>query len=197
MWYSSHVVSFASLLLLAPSPLVADAASNAVRMTACDAASPQLPASVRLQDGLEPLIEWTLRHSPTFRKQCRALSASNRQLAVKVSVHVRPVGSTKRARTAIRTLPSRGLFAEIEIYPSTDMPELLGHEFEHVLEQLEGVDLERASHDGVAQRLADGAFETARALEAGRRVSGEVADRAPDRVRSAGARVWRAFRRLW
>jgi hypothetical protein len=53
--------------------------------------------------------------------------------------------------------------------------ELIGHEFEHVLEQIEEVNLAAlaAEKSGQAQRHDDGAFETARALDAGRRVKAE------------------------
>ena len=64
-----------------------------------------------------------------------------------------------------------------------------------MLEQLDGVDLQALAHGGEARRLADGAFETARAITAGQQVAGEVVNNAPDRVRSAGASMWRALRR--
>ena len=47
-----------------------------------------------------------------------------------------------------------------------DLTELIAHEFEHVLEQLDGVDLKALARAGEARRLADGAFETERAVTA-------------------------------
>jgi hypothetical protein len=74
---------------------------------------------------------------------------------------------------------------------------MLGHEFEHLIEQMDGVDLTRDAKTGRAQRMDDGSFETDRAVAAGRRVSGEVADNAPDSIRRAGGRVLKALRKLW
>jgi hypothetical protein len=57
-----------------------------------------------------------------------------------------------------------------------DFAELLAHEFEHVIEQLEGVDLrQRATepHSGV-RKVDGGAFETDRANKAGRAAALEV-----------------------
>ena len=48
--------------------------------------------------------------------------------------------------------------------------ELLGHEFEHVLEHIDGVDLRADAARGRAQLLAGGAYETRRATEAGLQV---------------------------
>ena len=87
------------------------------------------------------------------------------------------------------------LAAEIEIRSVPDLTELLAHEFEHLIEQLDGVDLPALARQGEARRLSDGAFETDRAIAAGHQVAGEVVDNAPDRIRSAGASVWRAVRR--
>ena len=70
----------------------------------------------------------------------------------------------------------------------------LAHEFEHLIEQLDGVDLRALAKEGEARRLPDGAFETERAIAAGQQVAGEVVDNAPDRVRGAGS-VWRALGR--
>ena len=55
--------------------------------------------------------------------------------------------------------------------------ELIAHEFEHVLEYVEGLDHRDASRRdrGQVWMVADNRFETARAIDAGRRVAAEVA----------------------
>jgi hypothetical protein len=63
--------------------------------------------------------------------------------------------------------------AIIEIPVTREFPELLAHEFEHVLEQVDGlklVELARKRGGGVLER-PDGSFETSRAIEAGRAVA--------------------------
>ena len=50
---------------------------------------------------------------------------------------------------------------------SEDYLLLLAHEFEHILEQVEGVDLHDEAASGRAWRTASGAWETRRAANAG------------------------------
>ncbi len=140
------------------------------------------------------MVRWALEHSPTFRQQCRVLAAAPR-LRATVSVAPRLAGATSRARTSFRQGQWGALAADIEIRSVPDLTELLAHEFEHLIEQLDGVDLQALAKEGEARRLPDGAFETDRAIAAGQQVAGEVVDNAPDRVRGAGASVWRALRR--
>jgi hypothetical protein len=71
---------------------------------------------------------------------------------------------------------------EVEIYLSRldDPVELIAHELEHVIEQLDHVDLpSRAALPGTGVRRTvspDGAFETTRASQTGLRVAQEVRD---------------------
>jgi hypothetical protein len=192
--------AWASLIFLAPAEATltrsvspADIA-RAAQVAACDAPTLALPDSIGLEDGLQSIVRSALEHSPTFRQQCRALAAAPR-LRATVSVSYRPAAGTARARTSIRQNQWGVLAAEIEIRSVPDLTELLAHEFEHLIEQLDGADLKALARKGMAHRLADGAFETARAVAAGHQVAGEVTNNAPDRVRGAGKSVWRALRR--
>ena len=196
MWYSpAYVVAWASLIFLAPAEATLTRTSAAsARVAACDAPALSLPDSIQIEDGLQPIVRSALEHSPRFRQQCRALAVAPRLRAI-VRVSFRPPGSTARALTSLRVTEQGALAADIEIRNILDLTELLAHEFEHLIEQLDGVDLTALVKDGRARRLADGAFETTRAIAAGHQVAGEVVDNAPDRVRRAGASVWRALRR--
>ena len=198
MWYPAEsIVALASLVLIAPvepvrTPGVRSAAE--ARVAGCDAAAPSLPDSIALEAGLEPIVRSWLRHSPTLRQQCRQLAAAPR-LRATVRVAVRPAGTTARAYTTFRQNRAGDISAEIEIRSAPDMTELLAHELEHVLEQVEGIDLQTLANSGAARRLSDGAFETARAMQAGHRVAAEVVDNAPDMIRSTSASMWRTLRR--
>lgn len=172
----------------APTALTATAAST------CDAPTLALPSTIELAPGLQPVVKWVLEHSPRFREQCRTLAAAPRLRATVSVAYGQNIG-VSRARTAFRQTRAGGLDAEIEIRSASDISELLGHEFEHLIEQLDGVDLPALAREGEARRLVDGAFETERAITAGQQVAGEVIDNAPDRVRRAGASLWRAVRR--
>ena len=187
-----HVVAFSSVILLAPTTLPNGDGTAPSTATVCDAEAPRLPAWISLQDGLEPLVRRTLESSATVRQQCRVLAAAP---DVTASVRVaRPApGERNRARATMRTSGNRTV-VEIEILKPSDFAELLGHELEHLIERIDGVDLSAAARRGEARRLEDGAYETRRAIAAGRRVSGEVLDGAPDRMRRAGGSIWRALR---
>ena len=187
-----HVVAFTSLVLLAPTTLPNGNGTAPSPATVCDAQAPRLPAWITLQDGLEPIVRWTLQNSPTFRQQCRTLAATP---DVTASLRVaRPApGEQSRARATMRSEHGRTVVA-IEILEPSDFAELLGHELEHVIEHIDGVDLRALTRRGEARRLADGAFETRRAVAAGQKVSGEVLNNAPDRMRRTGRSLWRAMR---
>jgi hypothetical protein len=200
MWYPPSLVAWASLILLAPSePTIArgtppGAVARATRIAACDAGTPSLPGSIQLADGLERIVRSTLEYSPTFRQQCRRLAAASAIRAiVRVSYH--PTGNSTRALTTFRQNRSGLIAADIELRSARDLTELIAHEFEHLLERIEGIDLQKLSHGGEARRRTDGAFETARAIQVGQRVAGEVLNNSPDRLQSAGSFLWRGLRR--
>jgi hypothetical protein len=86
--------------------------------------------------------------------------------------------------------------AVIEIPISPDMVELLPHELEHVIEQLDGVDLvalAAAGTDGVSE-VDPRIFETARARAAGRAVIRELFGGTDPALSTAAKRVAHAVR---
>jgi hypothetical protein len=192
-----HVILIAGALssftLLSPTTLPYDRGGVAPSRSVCDAPSPSLPSTITIEPGLQAIVRTTLEHSPTFRQQCRILEASPITATVRISS--RTPGATERAAATMRRGPSGAIAAAIEIRSTENLTELLGHEFEHVIEQLDGVDLRLLESAGEARRLGDGAFETRRAIAAGQRVSNEALDNSPDRVRHAAGRVWRALTR--
>jgi hypothetical protein len=204
MWYSPeslvNVGAWASLIFLAPSEVTVARSvgpvdvARASRIAVCDAGTPALPDSIALGDGLQPIVRSLLERSPKFREQCRAIAAAPR-LRATVSVSYRNGIGATRARTSFRQNQWGALAAEIEIHGALELTELIAHEFEHLIEQLDGVDLKALAREGEARRLANGAFETDRAIAAGQQVAGEVLNNTPDHVRSAGASVWRTLRR--
>jgi hypothetical protein len=58
--------------------------------------------------------------------------------------------------------------------PPPDAPRLIAHEMEHIIEQLDDVDLQAQAGNGTVWKDRDGSFETQRAIEAGRQVEREV-----------------------
>ncbi len=188
-----HVIfiagAFSTLTLLSPTTLPHDRIGGTPSTSICDAASPRLPSTIAIDPGLRSIVRWTLEHSPTFRQQCRILEAA--PVSATVRMAPRTPGTTERAFSTLHRTPTGVIEAMIELRNTDSVVELLGHEFEHVIEQLDGVNLARSHREVrlVASRTA--CFETQRAVVAGRRVEAEVLDTSPDRVSGAAKRVWR------
>ena len=135
-----------------------------------------LPANLSAATVFKPYLERMVRVSPAFRSQCARLGA-----APSVRVQLRLEDPQRRPSFRARTVLVREkdvlVAAHILLYPSPDAVELIAHEIEHVLELLDGVDLEAHVGSGNVWKREDGAFETRRATEAGLRVAREVRER--------------------
>ena len=121
------------------------------------------------------LLESMLERSATFRRQCRRLAGTP---ALTVTLRPAPAAlSGVRARTRFGRAGGV-LVAAVEILTLHDPVELIAHEIEHVIEQLDGVDLVSkafVAQSGVQAARNDAtAFETTRATRVGLRVAGEV-----------------------
>lgn len=143
--------------------------------------TPLIAGTIHIDEPLRPTVRDMLARSATFRRQWN-LVTEERGVHVAVFVATGPLGPMCRARTTIRKYSSGLLLAVVMIPPRGEYPELLAHELEHVIEQIEGIDLAALARSGsirVRQR-PDGAFETARAQNAGLTVATEL--RAATRV---------------
>jgi Tol biopolymer transport system component len=133
-----------------------------------------LPSNLEVASVFRLVLDRMWQTSPTFRGQWHRLAAGTR---VRVSVLVedlpRPASSSK-ARTVLKHQDGSLVSAHVYLKPSLEAAELIAHEIEHVLEQLDGVDLQAQTGNGVVWKAGDGAFETRRAIEAGRRVAREI-----------------------
>ena len=134
------------------------------------------PANVVIPDGVRATVSAMLRASPTFRRQCARIDRTS-ALSVIVTRSLAAGRSGAGAFTRITRAPDGRIVAEIELSPSGDDVTLLAHEFEHILEQLDGVDLAAMaarSGTGVRHLLHPPGFETERAIAIGRQVADEV-----------------------
>jgi len=111
--------------------------------------------------------------SPTFRQQLHRLAAG---AALRVRVLVEDRRSLSfNARTVLTHQHHSLALAEVYLKPSLDAAELIAHEMEHIVEQLDGVDLEaQAGNGAVWSSGGHRTFETRRAIEVGRRVARET-----------------------
>jgi hypothetical protein len=114
-----------------------------------------------------------MRRSHTFREQCARIAADDR-VRVRFSVS-NSIDGGGRAQTTFRRDRGATLLADVEILFGANYRELLAHEFEHVIEQLDGVNLRQEAAEGRAWRVAAGAFETRRASLVGVKVLREAA----------------------
>jgi hypothetical protein len=133
-----------------------------------------LPASIQVADDLLPRLHVMLERSPTFRSQCRRIAEAP-HLYVRVRLDMAIIGRTYRAVTKICRQPSGAIVAAIDIAPFGDPAEWLAHEFEHLIEQLDGVNLrELERRRQGAWQSGNQMFETERAVRVGRLVFHEM-----------------------
>jgi hypothetical protein len=129
-----------------------------------------LPANLK-GGPFQATLEIMWRTSATFRAQCARI-AMERALTVQLRAEGAPRPGSARARTEFSRRNGVLTRADIVIADARDRVELIGHELEHVVEQIEGVRLgeRRCSEDGFVTSV----HESCRAMEAGRRIAREV-----------------------
>jgi hypothetical protein len=158
-------MSAVTCLLIVVTPLLL-----ARRVSASPVCDSSLPLNIDA-GALEPQAIELLQRSTTFRQQCERIAATAvLRVTLQVGMAVEPGG---RAQTIIRRYDAGGIRAEVILRFGEDYFELLAHEFEHILEQVEGVSL---PHEVAARRAwitPNGAFETRRASDAGVRARQE------------------------
>jgi hypothetical protein len=110
--------------------------------------------------------------SETFRQQCRRI-AQARYVRLTFDA-AREVPDGGRAQSLIERFDAGAVTARVTLRFSEDFLELIPHEIEHVIEQIDRVRLIQEVANGHAWRNAGGAFETARATAAGVRARQEL-----------------------
>jgi hypothetical protein len=127
---------------------------------------------------LRPILADMCRKAPTFRRQVVRL-AQQPGLAVSVDPGLFSPGGRARASTAIGWVDGALQTAEVRVPPGASLliVELVAHEFEHVVEQIDGVNLTRWIGRAGVWRIGgtDGPIETERARRIGRIVALEFA----------------------
>jgi hypothetical protein len=136
-----------------------------------------VPPNLIVPRMFQSVVDSMLRGSPTFRRQCVRLA--NAPQMIVVLDWFQPQDTDRvRARTLISNAPDGRRYAAVAIRPVDDPVELIAHELEHVLEQLDEVNLPTlAAVPSSGVRRCDcqqETFETVRAVRAGRAASAEV-----------------------
>ncbi len=137
--------------------------------------STDVPLRVTLSGDLQRVAAKMMARSPTFRAQLERLGRTE---GLRVTAELDPtIGHRSfRARSVIHRLRTGETVAFVSIASHGSPVEWLAHELEHVLEQVEGIDLRSlARRSGSVWRSGDGdMFETERAIRAGQRVLVEM-----------------------
>ena len=136
-----------------------------------------VPPNISVSEMYRPLVESMLHGSPTFRRQCVRIAGES-TLSVYLVVDPPPRRYSVRAMTRL-TRDERGrLSAAVHISPFEKTEELIAHELEHIIEQLDGIDLAKHAaqpRTGVSAIDASGnVFETMRARRMGLKVASEL-----------------------
>ena len=134
----------------------------------------QLPANVAIAPAFESIVAEMLRRSPSFRAQCSRIARAGH---VRVVVRRSLMAPRQSAVTRLTRQQGGRLDAEVELSPFGEDALLIAHEFEHIIEQLDDVNLAALANrrgTGVRTDPASGHFETERAIDMGQRVAREV-----------------------
>jgi hypothetical protein len=125
---------------------------------------------------LESRLDAMWRQSPTFRRQLLRLGGVG-QLRITFSVQCQTKGN--RAHTRVERLADTSLSADVCLGNNMrEFDELIAHELEHILEQVDGVNLaDRARHHCHHVNDGGGGFETGRAKDVGLMVAREMTAR--------------------
>jgi hypothetical protein len=133
-----------------------------------------LPSNLLVPPAYQSAVRTMWRRSTTFRRQCSRIGHA---AGLTVVLRSGPATAGVRARTQIAFGPGGRVYATVEINRVRDEVELIAHEIEHIIEQLDGVDLVSTASrvaTGVDQ-IAHDEFETRRAIRIGVKVAREVA----------------------
>ena len=134
-----------------------------------------LPANLQVDPMFQVVAEGMFQGSPAFRRQVARISASPTvRVLVLPEDRPRPTAGVD-ARTAFTFDGGTLVSAHVYLRMTPQVPRFIGHEMEHILEQLDGIDLRAQDGNGVVWKSNDTTFETRRAIEAGLLVELEIA----------------------
>jgi hypothetical protein len=124
--------------------------------------------ALQISSELQKPVDRMLRVSPTFLSQyCRIVRATGLLVGVRMDIEL--MERRLRARSVVRRYRSGLVVVAVAIAPGPRNEEWIAHEFEHILEQLDGLDLSKLARMRARQVWFSGPalIETHRAIEAG------------------------------
>jgi hypothetical protein len=164
--------ALASILLVQVALLAGQASPTVLNGMPAD-----FPTKIWVHEALRETVSRMWTTSPTFRRQCLRVQAAG---AIQVQLRVDPAlaaNPNHRAMCELRTYVGGAIIARLSVAP-VNIPELIGHEMEHVCERLDGIKVEREARDRTAGYYQIDPFrpryETDRAIRVGRQVQAEM-----------------------
>ena len=143
------------------------------------------PCRLVVKPTLRGVVDDGLRRSSTLQRQCDALAEARAVVALQWGT----MDSQSRARSRMEVRDGV-VVAWIDIPPVAEAIEHVGHELQHVLEKVGGLDFEaEARRPGSGVWRAFGGFETQAAIDTGRKVRREVHESRQSRRSSREARM--------
>ena len=167
-----HLGTVLAMPAAASQPLAGDRTSFAE--PSLDSEMSGLPQNLDVDQTLLPVLRAMWERSRTFRSQCARIEHT-RSLKLVLRWGQAAQLRSSGARAEIVTLNGRTR-AEIVVRRDlvySQLVAVIAHEFEHIVEQLDGVRLTGRAQEGVT-RDSDGTFETARATRIGQTVAHEM-----------------------
>jgi hypothetical protein len=135
------------------------------------------PTKIWVQETLRPVVSEMWTTSATFRRQCLQVQTAP---AIQVQLRIDYALATNSQHLAIselRSYSNGSLIARVSLAPMR-LPELIGHEMEHICERLEGIHVDRESHQHhtgyYASENPRPRYESDRAIRVGRQVMAEM-----------------------
>ena len=146
-----------------------------------------LPDNFDVDPMFQVVVQGMHQRSPAFRRQIARIGAA-RTFRVRLLPEDQPRPSlASHARTAFSFDAGIPVNAQVYLRMTPQIPQFIGHEMEHIIEQLDGIDLRAQQGNGVVWKSGDTSFETSRAIEAGLVVEREVSRGAARVASQAGA----------
>jgi hypothetical protein len=135
---------------------------------------PQLPVNLVAPNIIVPLLEKMWQRSVSFRRQCVRLG-DYPEVVVTIELAKEIPGTTGARMRANRRRHRLTATIEVDLRKPALFAEHLAHELEHVLEEIDGIDLPRLASQRVAGVIdGEGGYETARAMAVGRAAAREA-----------------------
>ncbi len=170
-WRGPHLAAVVSVIVLM-SCSVSGWPGSLQQSSEQQASLRRWPCRVVVRPTLLGVFEQGWERSPTLQRQCAELAAVGAVVALQW-------GATESQSRALTHMEVRDgvVVAWIHIPPVREAIEHVGHELQHVLEKVRGLDFETAAkRPGSGVWRAFGGFETQAAIDAGRQVAKEVSD---------------------